>query len=117
MVVSDNEKAQRQAADPLADQPKSSLPPPPSSIINVYELTFGSVCGICAGIFLKKGAKAVAFVFGGAFVLLQVSSLLYAGSIYINAISESTSPRSPSYASIGSKWALASKTCSTQRTR
>ncbi|KAL4265971.1 FUN14 family protein [Pleurotus pulmonarius] len=69
--VSDNEKAQRQAADPLADQPKSSLPPPPSSIINVYELTFGSVCGICAGIFLKKGAKAVAFVFGGAFVLLQ----------------------------------------------
>ena len=117
MVVSDNEKAQRRAADPLADQPKSSLPPPPSSIINVYELTFGSVCGICAGIFLKKGAKAVAFVFGGAFVLLQVSSLLYAWSIYINAISESTSPRSPSYASIGSKWAPASKTCSTQPTR
>lgn len=70
--VSDNEKAQRQAADsPRADQPKSSLPPPPSSAINVYELTFGSVCGICAGIFLKKGAKAVAFVFGGVFVLLQ----------------------------------------------
>ncbi|KAG9226399.1 hypothetical protein CCMSSC00406_0003278 [Pleurotus cornucopiae] len=70
--VSDNEKAQRQAEDsPRAGQPKSSLPPPPSSAINVYELTFGSVCGICAGIFLKKGAKAVAFVFGGVFVLLQ----------------------------------------------
>ncbi|KAF9500963.1 hypothetical protein BDN71DRAFT_1501731 [Pleurotus eryngii] len=70
--VSDNEKTQRQAADsPRADQPKSSLPPPPSSAINVYELTFGSVCGLCAGIFLKKGAKAVAFAFGGVFVLLQ----------------------------------------------
>jgi hypothetical protein len=44
----------------------------------MYELTFGTVCGICSGIFVKKGAKALAFAFGGVFVLLQVS----AGSAY-----------------------------------
>ena len=49
------------------------LPPPPQSSVNMYELTFGTVCGVCAGIFVKKGAKALAFFFGGVFVLLQVS--------------------------------------------
>lgn len=53
----------------------SDLPPlpdhPPSSI-DVYGLSFGTVCGICAGVFVKKGAKALAFAFGGVFVLLQV---------------------------------------------
>lgn len=39
--------------------------------MNYYELTFGTVCGICAGVFVKKGAKALAFVFGGVFVMLQ----------------------------------------------
>ncbi|GJE87187.1 FUN14 domain-containing protein [Phanerochaete sordida] len=47
------------------------LPPPPQSSVNAYELTFGTVCGICAGVFVKKGAKALAFVLGGVFVLLQ----------------------------------------------
>jgi hypothetical protein len=42
----------------------------------MYELTFGTVCGICTGIFVKKGAKALALVFGGIFVLLQVSAVL-----------------------------------------
>ena len=42
----------------------------------MYELTFGTVCGICAGVFVKKGAKTLAFVFGGVFVLLQVSTAL-----------------------------------------
>ena len=53
----------------------SDLPPPPTSSLNVYELTFGSVCGICAGVFIKKGAKIVAFILGGTFVLLQVISI------------------------------------------
>ncbi|KAF7967831.1 hypothetical protein HWV62_32955 [Athelia sp. TMB] len=53
-----------QVADP-------SYPPPPSSSVNVYELSFGTVCGLCAGVFIKKGAKAIAFLLGGAFVLLQ----------------------------------------------
>ncbi|CAE6468794.1 unnamed protein product [Rhizoctonia solani] len=47
------------------------LPPPPKSSVNTYELTFGSVAGVCAGVFIKKGAKALAFFLGGIFVLLQ----------------------------------------------
>lgn len=50
--------------------------PPPESIVNLYELTFGTVAGMCAGVFIKKGAKMVAFVLGGVFVLLQ-----YLGSL------------------------------------
>ncbi|TFY53161.1 hypothetical protein EVJ58_g9605 [Rhodofomes roseus] len=50
--------------------------PPPQSSVSYYELTFGTVAGICAGVFVKKGAKAVAFMLGGVFVLLQ-----YLGSL------------------------------------
>lgn len=50
-------------------------PPPqaplPESTVNLYELTFGTAAGICAGVFVKKGAKMVAFFLGGVFVLLQ----------------------------------------------
>ena len=60
-------KATLESSDPMTD-------PPPESIVNMYELTFGTVCGVCAGVFVKKGARALAFVFGGIFVLLQVSS-------------------------------------------
>ncbi|THH01993.1 hypothetical protein EW145_g6817 [Phellinidium pouzarii] len=58
-----------------ASSPKNDLddlPPPPPSSVRLYELSFGTVCGICAGVFIKKGAKAIAFVFGGVFVMLQV---------------------------------------------
>jgi len=47
------------------------FPEPPKSSVNLYELSFGTACGICAGVFLKKGAKALAFALGGVFVLLQ----------------------------------------------
>ena len=47
--------------------------PPAQSILSVYELGFGTVCGICTGVFVKKGLRAIAFVLGGLFVLLQVS--------------------------------------------
>ncbi|KAJ7940736.1 FUN14 family-domain-containing protein [Mycena leptocephala] len=56
---------------PPLQTPESEIPPPPASSVNVYELTFGTVAGICAGVFIKKGAKAVAFFLGGVFVLLQ----------------------------------------------
>ncbi|KAL5490296.1 hypothetical protein ACEPAI_5129 [Sanghuangporus weigelae] len=56
---------------PTPLQPDDTLPPPPHSSVNVYELGFGTVAGICAGVFVKKGAKALAFVCGGVFVLLQ----------------------------------------------
>lgn len=46
---------------------------PPQSILSLYELGFGTVTGICAGVFLKKGLRAIAFLLGGAFIFLQVS--------------------------------------------
>ncbi|PVG02789.1 hypothetical protein CPB86DRAFT_544113 [Serendipita vermifera] len=55
---------------PGAYDPDQPLPPP-KSIANPYELTFGTVCGICTGIFVKKGLKAAAFILGGLFVILQ----------------------------------------------
>jgi len=68
--------------DPSPAAPEvSQLPPPPpeyESIVNLYELGFGTVCGLCAGVFIKKGAKALAFVLGGVFVLLQ-----YLGSLSV----------------------------------
>jgi FUN14 domain-containing protein 1 len=67
------------------------LPPPPSSSVRPYELTFGTVCGVCAGVFIKKGARALAFVLGGVFVLLQVcglvSVLCYKGLTLTNFLS------------------------------
>jgi FUN14 domain-containing protein 1 len=66
------------AATPPPAQEGSDLPSPPASALNLYELTFGSVCGICAGVFIKKGAKFVAFILGGTFVLLQ-----YLGSLSV----------------------------------
>lgn len=43
------------------------------SIVSPYQLTLGGVCGVCAGVFVKKGARALAFLLGGVFVLMQVS--------------------------------------------
>ena len=59
------------------------LPSPPTSSVNFYELSFGTVCGLCAGVFIKKGAKALAFFFGGVFVLLQVCQLCSTPYIHI----------------------------------
>ncbi|KAJ3476499.1 hypothetical protein NLI96_g11115 [Meripilus lineatus] len=56
---------------PVASRSPGEPLPPPTSIVNIYELSFGTVCGICAGVFVKKGAIALAYVFGGIFVLLQ----------------------------------------------
>lgn len=47
--------------------------PPIESSVNIAQLSFGTACGICAGIFVKKGFKALAFLLGGLFVILQVS--------------------------------------------
>ena len=64
-----------QSVDSQTPDISAPLPPPPQSIVNLYELTFGTVCGVCAGVFVKKGARAVAFALGGVFVLLQVSDM------------------------------------------
>jgi hypothetical protein len=68
-LVSKRRTARRSNAPPVNPQP---LPPPPQSAVNMYELSFGTVAGLCAGIFVKKGAKIVGFFLGGVFVLLQV---------------------------------------------
>lgn len=62
-------------------QPSPALPPPPKSSVNVYELTFGTVCGLCAGVFVKKSARMVAFFVGGLFVVLQVGPPPHANSL------------------------------------
>ncbi|KAH6918683.1 FUN14 family-domain-containing protein [Coprinopsis sp. MPI-PUGE-AT-0042] len=51
--------------------PAKDLPPPPTSSLSLYDLGFGTVAGMCAGIFVKKGVKAAAWLLGGVFVLLQ----------------------------------------------
>jgi len=43
-------------------------------MLNVYQLSFGAVCGICTGVFVKKGLRAIAFLLGGIFVLMQYLS-------------------------------------------
>ncbi|RPD66284.1 hypothetical protein L226DRAFT_609153 [Lentinus tigrinus ALCF2SS1-7] len=60
-----------QTQDSAASPTYPPLPPPPQSSVNYYQLTFGTVCGICAGVFVKKGARFVAFALGGVFVILQ----------------------------------------------
>ncbi|KAF5391478.1 hypothetical protein D9757_002010 [Collybiopsis confluens] len=57
----------------LASRSPDQLPQssPSESSVSLYELGFGTVAGISAGVFIKKGAKAIAFFLGGIFVLLQ----------------------------------------------
>lgn len=49
----------------------AAVDPEPESIVNVYQLSFGTACGFCAGVFLKKGLKLIAFALGGCYILLQ----------------------------------------------
>lgn len=61
---------------PTLDPSLQSTPPPTAKpFINVYELSFGTVAGICTGVFVKKGLKTVAFFLGGFFVVIQVFPL------------------------------------------
>lgn len=57
----------------------NDYPEPPKSILSLYELGFGTVAGICSGVFLKKGLRAIAFLLGGAFIFLQVSRVELGG--------------------------------------
>jgi FUN14 domain-containing protein 1 len=61
---------------PASSGPPSSDTPLPKSELSICNLGFGSVLGICAGVFVKKGLKTVAFLVGGVFVLLQVKTHL-----------------------------------------
>jgi len=61
--------------DPRYD-PEKPLPDPPS-LADPYQLTFGTVCGLTTGIFVKKGLQAMAFIMGGMFLLLQYFNRLH----------------------------------------
>lgn len=70
---------------PVTPRVEEKEPPLPKSSVSVYELGFGTVAGICAGVFVKKGAKAVAWFMGGIFVLLQVCYALRALGLHVDA--------------------------------
>ncbi|KAA1134745.1 hypothetical protein PGTUg99_013469 [Puccinia graminis f. sp. tritici] len=57
--------------DNLPHQPIELEPEEFSSLLSVRKLSFGTLTGICAGVFVKKGLNFLAFLFGGGFVLLQ----------------------------------------------
>ncbi|KAI7935310.1 hypothetical protein MJO28_016181 [Puccinia striiformis f. sp. tritici] len=42
-----------------------------TSLLSVQKLSFGTLTGICAGVFVRKGLSFLAFLCGGGFVLLQ----------------------------------------------
>ncbi|GAA5824006.1 hypothetical protein JCM11251_003377 [Rhodosporidiobolus azoricus] len=50
------------------------VPKEAESILNLRDLGFGTVSGICVGVFVKKGLRMAAFVLGGAFIFLQYMS-------------------------------------------
>ncbi|KAG8996927.1 hypothetical protein FRB93_000597 [Tulasnella sp. JGI-2019a] len=64
-----------QATAPVASVATSRSEPvsatPPTSGSDVYNLSFGTVCGICAGVIVKKSDKTIAFFLGGIIVMLQ----------------------------------------------
>ncbi|BGP57348.1 hypothetical protein JCM8202v2_004989 [Rhodotorula sphaerocarpa] len=65
--------ADRSYATPASGDEPSDLTEA-ESILNIRDLGFGTVSGICVGVFIKKGLRAIAFAFGGVFVLLQYLS-------------------------------------------
>ncbi|GAA5944730.1 hypothetical protein JCM10213_009202 [Rhodosporidiobolus nylandii] len=73
--ASDRVYAERPPFDPaVGGEPSKPAPKEAESILNLRDLGFGTVSGICCGIFVKKGLKMAAFILGGAFVFLQYMS-------------------------------------------
>ncbi|BEI89912.1 uncharacterized protein CcaverHIS019_0212740 [Cutaneotrichosporon cavernicola] len=69
--------------------PQTAADPPAESIVSLPTLTFGALTGICAGVFVKKGFKLVAFLLGGVFVLLQYLQSKRYVTVDWNAVSKS----------------------------
>lgn len=59
------------ASTPIVVKDDTAIAAEPQSIVNVYQLSFGTICGVCAGVFIKKGLKLIAFLLGGCYILLQ----------------------------------------------
>ncbi|KAL9933499.1 hypothetical protein V8E36_007675 [Tilletia maclaganii] len=74
-IVKSNLPSSSSHADPKSvDNPLNPDGKYPQSQVNLYQLSFGTITGLCAGIFIKKGLKALAFVLGAGYVLLQYLS-------------------------------------------
>ncbi|BGP42382.1 hypothetical protein JCM10449v2_006387 [Rhodotorula kratochvilovae] len=79
--ASDRTYAEKRAYD-LAEQSAAAAKTPAAapaggeaeSILNLRDLSFGTVSGICVGVFVKKGLRAAAFTLGFVFVGLQYLS-------------------------------------------
>ncbi|GAA5979981.1 hypothetical protein JCM11641_008253 [Rhodosporidiobolus odoratus] len=73
--ASDRTYAQGDPAEPAPGSAGGKpVPTEAESILNLRDLGFGTVSGICVGVFVKKGLRMAAFFLGGAFVLLQYMS-------------------------------------------
>ena len=76
--ISSSQSIQCQSPSALPINPNRPRPevgggnPSPQSELSGFQLGFGAVCGICTGVFVKKGLKAIAFLLGGVFILMQV---------------------------------------------
>ncbi|KAG0142963.1 hypothetical protein CROQUDRAFT_661839 [Cronartium quercuum f. sp. fusiforme G11] len=55
---------------PIVTRP-GAVSPPPESILSLQKLSFGTVSGICVGVFIRKGLRLLACLFGAGFVFLQ----------------------------------------------
>ncbi|GFZ45829.1 hypothetical protein JCM24511_03561 [Saitozyma sp. JCM 24511] len=90
-TLSPTQRTQCQSVTPVSRPASGPGSPdgtaPPEGLLSVYELSFGAVCGICAGVFIKKGLKALAFLLGGVFVLLQYMSSKSYISVYWSKLS------------------------------
>lgn len=77
------------ASSPVVVAPKddpTATTAEPQSMVNVYQLSFGTICGVCAGIFIKKGLKLIAFFLGGLYIFLQYMGSQRLISVNWNAI-------------------------------
>ncbi|BGO99927.1 hypothetical protein NBRC10513v2_004155 [Rhodotorula toruloides] len=72
-LASDRSYARAPVTDET-DLPPSAAAGEAESILSPRDLGFGTVSGICVGVFVKKGLRALAFTLGGIFVLLQYLS-------------------------------------------
>ncbi|GAA6028902.1 hypothetical protein JCM8097_001496 [Rhodosporidiobolus ruineniae] len=76
-------------ADSTAGAGGAGAPKEAESILSWRDLSFGTVSGICVGVFVKKGLRMAAFVLGGAFVFLQYLSSRSLISVNWSALSSS----------------------------
>ncbi|KAA1120223.1 hypothetical protein PGT21_037282 [Puccinia graminis f. sp. tritici] len=77
-VIQLNAALPPQTFDPQPQQPVELEPAEFTSLLSVRKLSFGTLTGTCAGVFIKNGLNFLTFLFGGGFVLLQINWKMWA---------------------------------------